>query len=103
MNLTPEMIAAAWDTWHSRHGGKLGPGPAFVEAINAAIAIGTKREPALTCPHIDKAISSGELSAETIRELETVRDINSQLRFAIWHFKALAGAAPCGNNVDNRP
>lgn len=37
--VTPEMIAAAWATWHSRHGGKLGPGPAFVEAINAALAI----------------------------------------------------------------
>lgn len=36
---TPEMIAAAWATWHKRHGGKLGPGPAFVEAINAALAV----------------------------------------------------------------
>jgi hypothetical protein len=35
---TPIMIAAAWGAWHSRHGGKIGPGPAFVEAINAAIA-----------------------------------------------------------------
>lgn len=35
---TPEMIAAAWATWHSRHGGKLGPGPAFREAIQAALA-----------------------------------------------------------------
>lgn len=34
---TPEAIAAAWAAWHSRHGGKLGPGPAFVEAINAAL------------------------------------------------------------------
>jgi len=32
----PEEIAAAWKAWRSRHGGKLGPGPAFVEAINAA-------------------------------------------------------------------
>lgn len=38
MTATPEMIAAAWATWHSRHGGKLGPGTAFVEAINAALA-----------------------------------------------------------------
>jgi hypothetical protein len=44
---TPEMIAAAWATWHSRHGGKLGPGPAFVEAINAALAVRElKSEPA---------------------------------------------------------
>lgn len=33
---TPTEIAAAWAAWHSRHGGKIGPGPAFVEAINAA-------------------------------------------------------------------
>lgn len=44
---TPEMIAAAWATWHSRHGGKLGPGPAFVEAINSALAVrALKSEPA---------------------------------------------------------
>ena len=34
--VTPNMIAAAWRTWRARHGGKIGPGPAFVEAINAA-------------------------------------------------------------------
>jgi hypothetical protein len=33
---TPIEIAAAWAAWHSRHGGKIGPGPAFVEAITAA-------------------------------------------------------------------
>jgi hypothetical protein len=32
------MIAAAWGAWHSRNGGKLGPGPAFREAIAAAIS-----------------------------------------------------------------
>ncbi|MGX7708020.1 hypothetical protein [Methylobacterium sp. Gmos1] len=32
----PEMIAAAWGAWHARHGGRLGPGPAFVESIKAA-------------------------------------------------------------------
>lgn len=37
--VTPDIIAAAWSTWHSRHGGKLGPGPAFVEAIEAAMAV----------------------------------------------------------------
>lgn len=35
--LSPKVIAAAWGAWHSRHGGKLGPGPAFSEAITAAI------------------------------------------------------------------
>jgi hypothetical protein len=34
---TPEMIAAAWRAWKARHGGKLGPGPAFREAIEAAL------------------------------------------------------------------
>lgn len=35
---TPEMIAAAWNSWKVRHKEKLGPGPGFVEAITAAIA-----------------------------------------------------------------
>lgn len=34
----PRVIAAAWKAWHARHGGKLGPGPAFVEAIHAGLA-----------------------------------------------------------------
>ena len=44
--VTNEMIAAAWKAWHSRHGGKLGPGPAFVEAIKAALSAqpGTEAE-----------------------------------------------------------
>lgn len=36
--VTPEMLGAAWGTWKSRYGGKLGPGPAFAEAIAAALA-----------------------------------------------------------------
>jgi len=44
MKATPEMIAAAWKTWHARHGGKLGPGPAFVEAIEAALAVMPKQD-----------------------------------------------------------
>lgn len=39
--ITPEMLAAAWGAWHFRHGGKLGPGPAFAEAIAAAMAVAT--------------------------------------------------------------
>jgi hypothetical protein len=31
----PTLIAAAWAAWHKPHGGRLGPGPAFVEAIDA--------------------------------------------------------------------
>lgn len=36
---SPEVIAAAWDAWHARHGGKLGPGPAFREAVAAALRV----------------------------------------------------------------
>lgn len=43
MRVTPKMIAAAWAAWHLRHGGKLGPGPAFVEAIEAALKEGQKQ------------------------------------------------------------
>ncbi len=35
---TPEQIAAAWGAWRVRHKGSMGPGPGFVEAINAALA-----------------------------------------------------------------
>jgi hypothetical protein len=34
----PQLIAAAWKSWHSRHGGRIGPGPAFSEAIDAILA-----------------------------------------------------------------
>lgn len=37
MRATPEMIAAAWRAWKVRHKERLGPGPGFVEAINAAL------------------------------------------------------------------
>lgn len=35
--VTPAMIAAAWGAWRVRHKGKMGPGPAFREAIQAAL------------------------------------------------------------------
>lgn len=35
--ITPEMIAAAWAAWKPRHKGSVGPGPAFREAIIAAL------------------------------------------------------------------
>lgn len=40
----PEEIAAAWSAWQIRHGGKLGPGPAFAEAIGAALAKRAERD-----------------------------------------------------------
>lgn len=49
LEATPKQIAAAWATWHARHGGKLGPGPAFVEAINAALNADTRIRSAIEC------------------------------------------------------
>lgn len=37
--VSPEAMAAAWGAWHARHGGKLGPGPAFREALAAGGAV----------------------------------------------------------------
>lgn len=34
----PALIAAVWKAWHIRHKGSIGPGPAFVEAIDAILA-----------------------------------------------------------------
>lgn len=45
-------------------------------------------EPPLTCPHIDAAIASGELSDAVKAELDTVRGINSQLRHGTWALRA---------------
>lgn len=62
---TPAMIAAAWRAWKDRHGEKLGPGPGFIEAINAALR-----------PTQDAPCQCGELQTE-VRQL---RYDNSQLR-----------------------
>lgn len=74
-DVTLEMLAAAWDTWKSRHGGKLGPGPAFAEAVRAAIA-------ASPSPPVEV----GE-DAETIttlrREVEEAREVSPALLNAI--------------------
>lgn len=45
-------------------------------------------EPELTCPHIDAALASGELTDEVARELSVIRGINSQLRYGTWAYKA---------------
>jgi len=45
-------------------------------------------EPELTCPHIDRAVASGELSEAVIEELAIIREINSQLRYGTWCLKA---------------
>lgn len=37
MSVTPKAIAAAWATWKPRNPKSLGPGPAFREAIDAAL------------------------------------------------------------------
>ena len=51
------------------------------------------QEPPLTCPHIDKVISSGEASPQVVEELFSIRDINSQLRYGTWALKARAESA----------
>ena len=38
ITVTADMIAAAWDEWKPRNPRRLGPGPGFVEAVQAAIA-----------------------------------------------------------------
>lgn len=50
-------------------------------------------EPELTCPHIDRAIASGELSESVKDELLAVREINSQLRYGTWALKARLSTA----------
>ena len=44
-------------------------------------------EPPLTCPHIDAAIESGDLSDTVKAELAAIKDINSQLRHGTWALK----------------
>jgi hypothetical protein len=48
--VTPDVIAAAWTAWHSRHGGRLGPGPAFAEAIEAAVVALVRKEVVVIAP-----------------------------------------------------
>lgn len=64
------------------------------EILDAALPpgedVGGRKEPELTCPHIDKVIADGNLSAEVLAELEVIRDINSQLRYGLWHEKLAA-------------
>lgn len=62
MKPTNEMIAAAWQAWHKRHSGKLGPGPAFVEAIEAALAV---MQPVRWQPQFDDGNWSNALYTET--------------------------------------
>lgn len=50
-------------------------------------------EPGLTCPHIDKLVESGVLPIEAVHELDTIRDINSQLRYGTWVLNARAEAS----------
>lgn len=43
-DVTPEMLAAAWRAWRSRHHGRIGPGPGFREAIEAALAVQARQQ-----------------------------------------------------------
>jgi len=46
------------------------------------------KEPPFTCPHIEVAVASGQLSDDVKAELHTIREINSQLRHGTWALKA---------------
>lgn len=63
---TPEMIAAAWETWNARHGSKLGPGPAFREAIEAALVAAPEQKPS--------DIDALKAENERLREAITLAD-----------------------------
>lgn len=72
--------------------------------MDAATALAEKdariaewQEPPLTCPHIDAAIASGELSDGVKAELAEIRDINSQLRYGTWALRSqlTASRAEC--------
>lgn len=76
---SPEMIAAAWAAWHSRHGGRLGPGPAFAEAIHSALAA----QSAL----LDKA---GEAEREACARIAST---SSDMSYQIYPTGAVRGVA----------
>ena len=59
-----EAIAAAWASWHARHGGKLGPGPAFSEAIRAALDV---EAPAIRAQARNAALEEAEKVADTFQ------------------------------------
>lgn len=66
---TPQQIANAWAAWHARHGGKLGPGPGFVEAINAALSTPPEPVGVDTLPPVDhvELVEDLRLAASSIR------------------------------------
>lgn len=37
--VTPAMLGAAWKAWRSRHADRIGPGPGFREAVEAAFEV----------------------------------------------------------------
>lgn len=50
-------------------------------------------EPELSCSHLDAFIAATSPPAEVMEEIETARNINSQLRYGLWHEKARAEVA----------
>lgn len=75
MIATPEMIAAAWASWHSRHGGRVGPGPGFVEAIEAALAAGPALDAIETLTRALRRIAKQKLTSEIGDDELVVNDI----------------------------
>jgi hypothetical protein len=68
MTATPEQIAAAWRAWKSRHVGKLEPGPGFVEAINAALAVSPQDRDAVRREALEEAARAAETTAVLTHE-----------------------------------
>lgn len=57
-------------------------------------------EPPLTCPAIDALIAKHSPSDEIVRELDHIRDINSQLRYGLWHEQTRAIAAEAARDFN---
>lgn len=66
---------------------------AAIKSLSAPAVASDRKEPPLSCPHIDRFLSSADASPELKAELEAIRDINSQLRWSLWHVKQEAAEA----------
>lgn len=52
-----------------------------------------REQPPLTCPHIDRFLSAANAPQELKDELEAIKNINSQLRYGLFHERARADTA----------
>lgn len=94
--VTPEMIAAAWHTWHSRDGGLGPPDPAFVEAIKAAVAAA----PAISETDLVEAVARSIANADDEDYMEDHARFDKRARFAIATMLNAAPQAPATDAVE---